>query len=547
MESQRNLLVIGLLFVSFLLYTEWQNKDNPVQVPTTTQTSTPGAIGDVPAGSDSAFDAPNSQQSNNLITISSDVLELTVDTRGGDIVRAELLDHDTELNSEESFTLLQDDATNVYVAQSGLIGANGPDASSTGRPQYSTTAESFTMSGDSLTVPLSFTDANGVVFTKLFTLSRDSYDVKVGYQIDNKSAQPISVQMYGQLKQNIDLQEKSGHSMMMKAYRGAALGTAEKRYEKYNFEDISDANLNRTTEGGWVGMLQHYFVAAWIPGNELNSFYTQNIGRTANTQGQAIIGFKQPAHTIAAGADETISAELWVGPKLQDQMGELANGLDLTVDYSWLWFIAQPLFKLLQFFHGLVGNWGLAIIMITFTVRGLMYPLTKAQYTSMAKMRLLQPKLTALRERFGDDRQKMSQAMMALYKEEKVNPLGGCFPMLIQMPIFISLYWALMESVELRHAPFALWINDLSAQDPYYILPILMGATMFLIQKMSPTQVQDPMQQKVMQYMPVMFTFFFLWFPAGLVLYWLVSNIVTIIQQTIIFRNLEKQGLHSKK
>ncbi|NQZ94578.1 MAG: membrane protein insertase YidC [Moritella sp.] len=547
MESQRNLLVIGLLFVSFLLFTEWQNKDNPVAVPTTTQAFTNGLTGDVPAGSDSSTDAPNSKQSNNLITISSDVLELTIDTLGGDIVRADLLEHATELDAEERFTLLQNDATNVYVAQSGLIGENGPDANVNGRPQYSTTATSFTISGDTLSIPLSYTDANGVEFTKTFTLTRGNYDVDVSYKINNQSANAISVQMYGQLKQNIDLATDESSGMMMKAYRGAALGTTDKRYEKYDFGDISDANLSRTTTAGWVGMLQHYFVSAWIPGNSQNHFYTLNIGRTDFTQGQAIIGFKQPVEAIAANSETTLSAKLWLGPKLQDQMGELVEGLDLTVDYSWLWFIAQPLFQLLQFFHGLVGNWGIAVIMITFTVRGAMYPLTKAQYTSMAKMRLLQPKLTALREKCGDDKQKMSQSMMALYKEEKVNPLGGCFPMIIQMPIFISLYWALMESVELRHAPFALWINDLSAQDPYYVLPLLMGVTMYMIQKMSPTQVQDPMQQKVMQFMPVMFTFFFLWFPAGLVLYWLMSNVVTIIQQTIIFRSLEKQGLHSKK
>ncbi|QFI39547.1 membrane protein insertase YidC [Moritella marina ATCC 15381] len=547
MESQRNLLVIGLLFVSFLLFTEWQNKDNPVAVPTTTQAITNGLTGDVPAGSDATTDAPNSEQSNKLITISSDVLELTIDTVGGDIVRADLLDHATELDAEERFTLLQNDATNVYIAQSGLIGANGPDANANGRPQYNTTATSFTISGDTLSIPLSYTDANGVQFTKVFTLTRGSYDVEVSYQINNQSANAISVQMYGQLKQNIDLSTDEGSSMMMQAYRGAALGTTDKRYEKYDFSDISDANLSRTTTAGWVGMLQHYFVSAWIPGNSQNHFYSLNIGRTDFTKGQAIIGFKQPVEAIAANSETTISAKLWVGPKLQDEMGELVEGLDLTVDYSWLWFIAQPLFKLLQFFHGLVGNWGIAVIMITFTVRGAMYPLTKAQYTSMAKMRLLQPKLTALREKCGDDKQKMSQSMMALYKEEKVNPLGGCFPMIIQMPIFISLYWALMESVELRHAPFALWINDLSAQDPYYVLPLLMGVTMYMIQKMSPTQVQDPMQQKVMQFMPVMFTFFFLWFPAGLVLYWLMSNVVTIIQQTIIFRALEKEGLHSKK
>ncbi len=549
MESQRNLLVIGLLFVSFLLFQEWQNKDIPVTVPTTTQTVAGSANGDVPAGTNTATQAPtDSQQSANLITVRSDVLALTIDTQGGDIVNAELLEHDLDLNSEENFILLHNIAGQVYVAQSGLIGANGPDANADGRPVYATTATEFTMDGDTLSVPLSYTDANGVEFTKVFTLTRGAYNVDVEYQINNKTSQAISVQMYGQLKQDIDQPGKESGGMMARAYRGAALGTSEKRYEKYDFDDISEANLNRVTPGGWIGMLQHYFVSAWIPQADTeNNFYTKNIGRSSFTSGQAIIGFKGPIQTIAANTQTTVSAELWVGPKLQDEMGQLADGLDLTVDYSWLWFIAQPLFKLLQFFQSFVGNWGVAIIMITFTVRGIMYPLTKAQYTSMAKMRLLQPKLTALRERHGEDRQKMSQAMMALYKEEKVNPLGGCFPMLIQMPIFMSLYWALMESVELRHSPFMLWIHDLSAQDPYYILPLLMGATMFIIQKMSPTQVQDPMQQKVMQFMPVMFTFFFLWFPAGLVLYWVMSNIVTIIQQTIIFHNLEKQGLHSKK
>ncbi|MCX9457925.1 membrane protein insertase YidC, partial [Vibrio cholerae] len=237
---------------------------------------------------------------------------------------------------------------------------------------------------------------------------------------------------------------------------------------------------------------------------------------------------------------------LWVGPKLQDAMEKVAPNLDLTIDYGWLWFIAKPMFQLLQFLHGIVGNWGVAIILITFIVKGLLYPLTKAQYTSMAKMRMLQPKLQAMRERLGDDRQRMSQEMMELYKKEKVNPLGGCLPLLLQMPIFIALYWTLMESVELRHAPFMLWIHDLSAPDPYYILPILMGVSMFFLQKLSPSAVTDPIQQKVMNFMPVMFTVFFLWFPSGLVLYWLVSNCVTIIQQQVIYRSLEKKGLHSR-
>ena len=243
---------------------------------------------------------------------------------------------------------------------------------------------------------------------------------------------------------------------------------------------------------------------------------------------------------------ETVKSTLWTGPKLQKQMAAVANHLDLTIDYGWAWFIAKPLFLLLELIQSIVKNWGLAIIGVTLVVKAILYPLTKAQYTSMAKMRMLQPKLQEMRERFGDDRQRMTQEMMDLYKKEKVNPLGGCLPILLQMPIFIALYWTFMEAVELRHAPFFGWIQDLSAQDPYYILPILMGGSMFLLQKMSPTAVADPMQQKVMTFMPLIFMVFFLWFPAGLVLYWLVSNLITIAQQQLIYRGLEKKGLHSR-
>ena len=306
---------------------------------------------------------------------------------------------------------------------------------------------------------------------------------------------------------------------------------------------MQDRNLsvNLPDGQGWAAMIQHYFATAWVPRNEPGTnLYTRVIGNLGD------IGVRMPNKTIANGDSAQFKATLWIGPKLQEQMAGVAPNLDLVVDYGWLWFIAKPLHTLLSFIQGFVGNWGLAIICLTFIVRGAMYPLTKAQYTSMAKMRMLQPKLQAMRERIGDDRQRMSQEMMELYKKEKVNPLGGCLPLLLQMPIFIALYWALMESVELRHSPFFGWITDLSAQDPYYILPLLMGASMFMIQKMSPTTVTDPMQQKIMTFMPVMFTFFFLFFPSGLVLYWLVSNVVTLIQQTLIYKSLEKKGLHSK-
>ncbi|VTP68885.1 Oxa1Ec [Serratia rubidaea] len=374
-------------------------------------------------------------------------------------------------------------------------------------------------------------------------LKRNHYAVAVDYNIDNKGATPLELTLFGQLKQTTELpkhRDTGSSNFALHTFRGAAYSTSDTKYEKYAFD--KDENLSVSTQGGWVAMLQQYFATAWVPATQgNNTFYTAKLGND-----QSAIGFKSTPVVVQPGAQQQLNSTLWVGPELQDQMAELAPHLDLTVDYGWLWFISQPLFKLLKFLHSFIGNWGFSIIVITFIVRGIMYPLTKAQYTSMAKMRMLQPKLQAMRERIGDDKQRMSQEMMALYKAEKVNPLGGCLPLLIQMPIFLALYYMLMGSVELRHAPFALWIHDLSAQDPYYILPILMGVTMFFIQKMSPTTVTDPMQQKIMTFMPVIFTVFFLWFPSGLVLYYIVSNLVTIIQQQLIYRGLEKRGLHSR-
>ena len=550
MESQRNILLIALLLVSFLIWQQWQTDKAPQpETAQSTQTSA-GEETFIPEADQAGGEIPTGEApvaaSRRLVTISSDSLRLTVDTQGGDIVRAELLEHDRDLNSDEKFVLLSNSPNFVHVAQSGLIGRDGPDGRAEGRPVYQVEQASYQLADgqDSLTVPMTFTNEQGVVFTKTFTLKRNEHVVEVGYRIDNQSAEPVQTQLYGQLKQSeTDPDAKGSNMLMAAAYRGPAYSSSETRYSKYDFKAVREANLNQTTEGGWVSMLQHYFVSAWIPAqDQQNQLYTVAL----SNQGQAIIGFKAPLVTVAPGSEQSLSARLWLGPKLQDEMAGVAPNLDLTVDYGWLWFIAQPLFKLLQLLQSFAVNWGLAIILTTFVVRGLMYPLTKAQYTSMAKMRMLQPKLVALRERYGDDRQKMSQGMMELYKKEKVNPLGGCLPILVQMPIFIALYWVLMESVELRHAPFFLWIDDLSVRDPYFVLPILMGASMFVIQKMSPTTVTDPMQQKVMQFMPIIFTFFFLWFPAGLTLYWLVSNVVTIVQQWFIFRQLEKKGLHGK-
>ena len=552
MESQRSFLFIALLVVTYLLYSQWQADNAPVQPQ---QSAVEAQAGDLPASTGDDF-VPKATESNatpkqatvataKLITVKTDVLDLKISTQGGDIVEATLLDYETEQGSGIPFTMMQN-GTFKYIAQSGLIGAQGIDKSS-GRAVFESAQSSYELNGaDTLNVDLNFTAENGIRYIKRFTFYPASYKVDVEYIINNTTSNAISVQMYAQLKQS-SLVDKS--SALIPTYRGAAFSTQEERYEKYDFDDIKDANLNETTQGGWVAMLQHYFVSAWVPAaSDVNQLYTNFIGNQ-----DAVIGFKAPSKTIEAGNQGTTSATFYVGPKLQDDLASLADGLDLTVDFGFLFMISVPLHWLLLFIQsgqatifgmdinlGGVTNWGLAIIIITIIVKGVMYPLTKAQYTSMAKMRELQPKLNSLKERYGSDRQKMSQAMMELYRKEKVNPAGGCLPLLFQMPIFLALYWVFLESVELRHATFGLWLTDLSSKDPYYILPILMGVSMFIMQKMQPMTIQDPMQQKIMQYMPVMFTIFFFWFPSGLVLYWLVSNVISIIQMKMIFNGMEK-------
>ncbi|MDE1332991.1 membrane protein insertase YidC [Vibrio aestuarianus] len=539
MDSQRNILLIALALVSFLLFQQWQVAKNPA--PQAVEQAQNSSTLPAPSIADELDPTPTQNVSAKTITVTTDVLTLSIDTVGGDVVSAELNQYDAELDSEDSFVLLKNIPGHQFIAQSGLVGPQGIDLSSNNRPNYAVSADSFALADgqDELRIPMTY-QANGLEYTKTFILKRGSYALDVEFNVLNKSGNNATLGMYAHLRQNL---LDAGGSLAMPTYRGGAYSTEETRYKKYSFDDMQDRNLSLPLANGqgWAAMIQHYFATAWIPRNEAGSnLYTRVIGNLGD------IGVRMPNKTIADGDKATFLATLWVGPKLQDEMAEVAPNLDLVVDYGWLWFIAKPLHMLLSFIQSFVGNWGVAIICLTFIVRGAMYPLTKAQYTSMAKMRMLQPKLQAMRERIGDDRQRMSQEMMELYKKEKVNPLGGCLPIFLQMPIFIALYWSLMESVELRHSPFFGWIHDLSAQDPYYILPLLMGVSMFMIQKMSPTTVTDPMQQKIMTFMPVMFTFFFLFFPSGLVIYWLVSNIVTLIQQTVIYRALEKKGLHSK-
>lgn len=546
MESQRSFLVIGLVLVSFLLWQQWQIDYGPQPVATQEQIaedSVPNATNatasgnqDVPTATRDAVLDQKPDIQRQLITVKTDTLDLVIDTLGGDVTSAKLLKFPLEIDSDDPTVILSSEQGLTYIAQSGLVGSAGPDSNPEGRPVYSAHASSFVLEGETLTVPLSFTSQDGVVYTKSFVFSRNSHTVEVKYDVNNTTESTISFQQYGQLKQHTG---RKGGSMFMPTYRGAAYSTQEDRYKKHDFSDFEDENLRISTKGGWVSMIEHYFVSAWVPPQDQNN----NIFSGLNNQNQATIGYTGISVSVAPGETKTISSYLYVGPKDQDVLAELARGLDLTVDYGFLWWLAQPLFGLLSIIQGFVVNWGAAIIIITIIVKGLMYPLTKAQYESMAKMRALAPKIQALKDRYGDDRQKMSQGMMDLYKKEKTNPMGGCLPLLLQMPIFLALYWVLLESVELRHADFIFWINDLSVMDPYFVLPVLTGASMYLLQKLNPVTIQDPMQQKIMQYMPVVMSVFFLWFPAGLVLYWLISNVITIVQAKLIYSAMEKKGI----
>jgi YidC/Oxa1 family membrane protein insertase len=546
MESLRSFLVIALALVSFLLWQQWQVDYGPkpvVATQATTASQTTGTSADlqlsgaVAATPTAAVTTASAVQ---LVEVKTDVLTVKINTQGGDIVGLELPGFTVSQENPSSYQLMRQLNGFEYVAQSGLLG-DGPDDKKAPRQIYQVAQTSYQLANGQteLVVPMTLLH-NGLLIEKRFIFTAGKYDVRVEYSVTNQGDGSKVVQPYYHLAQTIDNGE--GTNMMMPVYRGGAYSTAEKRYEKFSFEDMADTNLSLGTKGGWVSMLEHYFVAAWVPQaedtNQLYSLVSGNLG---------VIGSQSPQASIAVGESKTFSATFYAGPKDQENLEKLAPGLDLTVDYGILWFISKPLFWLLEFIHGLVGNWGFAIIVITLLVKGLLFPLTKVQYESMAKMRNLKPKIDELQARYKDDRQKMGPAMMELYRKEKVNPMGGCLPMVIQLPIFLALYWVFVESVELRQAPFMLWITDLSVQDPYYVLPVLYGISMFIMQKLTPMTVTDPMQAKIMLWMPVAFSVFFLWFPSGLVLYWVVSNLVSLGQMLYIYRGMEKKGLYVRE
>lgn len=550
MDIKRTILIVALAVVSYVMVLKW-NQDygqaalpdqNTPSVATTNLPDVPGTTpsqsADVPtAGGEPSAPVETAQApSKNLIHVRTDVLDLEIDPLGGDIAQLRLpLYPRRQDRPDVPFQLFDNGGERLFLAQSGLTGANGPDARAAGRPLFASSQKSYELADgqNELTVDLTFSE-NGVNYIKRFTFKRGMYDLGVNYVVDNQSGQSWTGNLFTQLKRDASSDPSSTTATGTATYLGAALWTASEPYKKVSMKDIDKGSLKETVQGGWIAWLQHYFVTAWVP----QKSDTNNVQTRKDSQGNYIIGYTGPALTVAAGAKGEAGATLYAGPKSQAVLKELSPGLELTVDYGILWFIAQPIFWLLQHIHSIVGNWGWSIIFLTMLIKALFFPLSAASYKSMARMRAVAPKLASLKEQFGDDRQKMSQAMMELYKKEKINPLGGCLPILVQMPVFLSLYWVLLESVEMRQAPWLLWITDLSIKDPFFILPIIMGATMFIQQRLNPTP-PDPMQAKVMKMMPIVFTFFFLWFPAGLVLYWVVNNTLSIAQQWYITRRIE--------
>lgn len=550
MSSQRYFFILIFLIISFILWQTWQTEYN-----SNINTQTKNIHQKTYSSSNiinNHHEISSANEKNQIITVITDVFLLKINKYGGNIEEAYLNNYLQNLNYKKPLHLLNNSPKNLYQINSGITTEYLTKKSLNNNTPLFTTLNNqnnyvLLDHENTLRVQLIYHDPNGITYTKNYNFNRGDYAVRINYDIKNMSTYPLTIRLFGNLIQSVyNLKSENDRddedTFPLYSYRGTAYSTNKEKYQKYNLKNIKNADLNLSTNSGWIAMLQKYFVTAWVPYTQTNNtFYT-----TYHENNNFSIGFISDPIYIPKSQQHTLKSILWIGPKIQENMKKIAPNLDLVIDYGWLWFISQPLFKLLNCIYNYVNNWGIAIIIITLGIRLIMYPLTKAQYTSMAKIRMLQPKISLIQQEYKHDKYQYHQKTLELYKKEKVNPLGGCLPLLIQMPIFLALYYMLSGSVELRHAKFAFWIYDLSSKDPFYILPILMGITMFFIQKISPTTISDPMQKKIMNITLIIFTIFFLWFPSGLVLYYIISNIITIIQQQIIYHGLKKQGLHPK-
>ena len=543
----------------YMMWEAWQLDYGPKPELALEQSEIINAKEDLPSSSNTRSESIQSasavpaltEPSGQIITVKTDVYSVEIDTLGGTLRNLDLLDYPAEKENSSVNELRQwiglgkadkdlaptrlfnSDPEKLFLGQSGLLAETGSANAPTHHSHFSFKKKSYQLKPgqDSLTVPLTWHDNNGLKVTKLFTFNRASYDITLKQVVNNNSSKNWTGRQYNQLLRTQYKDDKG--NTFIRTYAGAVIYTEEEKYEKVTFDDMTSENLKAKTKGGWIAMIQHYFGVAWVPpAEEENHFYSKEL-----KDWRYVIGSYSEKTLVPAHSEKVFSAHLFAGPKIQPIMEKISNGLELTVDYGWITFIGKPIYALLNFIHGYVGNWGFAILGVTLCIKALFFPLSAASFRSMAKMRKIQPRLKELQERFADDRQRFNKEMMDMYKKEKVNPLGGCLPIMVQIPVFISLYWVLVETVEIRQAPFIGWVQDLSAQDPYFILPLLMGITMKIQQGLNPAPI-DPLQAKIMKMFPIIFTVFFLFFPAGLVLYWVCNNTLSIIQQSYITKKI---------
>ena len=549
MDNQRFFLYISLLLVCYLLWNNWSQENIPVVESQPVEQSVSSVAtnieNDVPQSAVSTTTPAklNPSLTNNVTTqneyvvVETDVFTLHINTRGADIHRAELKTYPVDNDHKDQPLVLLDNESKTYISQSGLLHDKvtnvdvGPLAPNH-HNLYSAENKKYILAEghDELVVPFQWRSNKGVLVTKTYRIKRDKFLIEVEYKISNQGQQDWIGRQYRQLRHSYVSGERS--LLRLPTYTGGAY--YDGKYEKVSFDDMLDDPLKEQITGGWAGMLQHYFFSAWLAEEFEKNFYYTNVVKNA-VGSDYIIGLRSEPLRIAPGEEAKFNSRLYTGPKLQKRIEQIQPGLELTTDYGMFTPLCKPLFWILDFIHQYVGNWGWSIIFVTLLIKLVFYRLSAASYKSMARMRKVQPKMVSLRERFGDDKQKLNTAMWDLYKKEKINPLGGCLPILIQMPVFLSLYWVLIESVEMRHAPFMLWVQDLSSKDPLFILPLLMGISMFIQFKLNP-KPPDPMQEKIFMIMPVFMSVFMAFFPAGLVLYWFVNNLLSIAQQWYITR-----------
>jgi YidC/Oxa1 family membrane protein insertase len=554
MDTQRLILLFIFGFSVLMLWEAWQKETRPKPAPSAQVSQPKDAVpkpaapgspsAGAPAGAASVSAVPGAPTSakGETVRVHTDLFIAEIDTLGGTLKRLELLKHKDSADPNKDLVLLGPD--HHYEAQSGITREGGPNHLTL----WTASAKEFALQDgmQSVEVRMSATGKDGIAVDKTYTFKRNSYVIDVSMDVHNHGQAAATGYAYFQLthdgKPNADANTLA-QSFGAQSFTGFAIYTTDKHFEKVSSSDVDKAKFDKRADNGWLAFVQHYFVSAWLLPEKAEREYSVLKRADGLYAGNAVVQLP----TLAPGADARVSASLYAGPQEQSRLKAAAPGLDLVVDYGWLTIIAWPLFWLLEKFHELSGNWGVAIILLTILIKVIFFPLSAASYKSMARMKLITPRLTKIRETYGYDRQKMNQAMMELYKTEKINPLGGCFPILVQIPVFIALYWVLLAAIELRHAPFMLWIHDLSALDPYYVLPILMTGTMVLQTRMNPVP-PDPVQAKVMQFMPFVFSIFFFFFPAGLVLYWLVNNVLSILQQWQIQRMFNRdQPAHAKR